>query len=523
MRLPFYGLRVGILTQLVFLIIAAVLLVNVAMLKFSERDLVHAKVNTGRLLIHAMGQNMGYLLKNSKNPSKEINSDINFRMNVEKLLSGGGYSSTVIVDHNGSLIFNTSLSSRKKQYCLTLAREAMGTRAWSVNYSGNIWGVLWLSKRDISISAPLLFEGRPLGGITISSSLTSIYQLLRKTEKVILFYIILDTIIIALVGIHLLSRIIVKPIHELLKMTEEYKYGEIIPSIAQDSKNEIGSLSRSLSNMIQQLDENKRELKAHISSLEKANRELKQAQSEIIRSEKLASVGRLSAGIAHEIGNPIGIIIGYLELLSKGDIKDEERKDFLNRVEAEITRVNLIISQLLDFSRPSSGKKEENRVHELIIDTVNMMKPQPLMDDIHINFDLKASRDTVLADPNQLQQVFLNIIMNAADVLVEKDLPQDKDSMDLTIMSENSGDSLEIKFMDNGPGIAEKELIHLFDPFYTTKEPGKGTGLGLSVCYRIVEGHGGTISAESIHGRGTTIIINFPLHLDPKDGTPGLD
>jgi len=497
------------------------LLINVAMVKFAEGDLIQAKVRTGRLLIHAMEQNVGYLFLQRKTGLKGIDSDPIFRKNTVRLLDYGGFSESVIIDHRINPIFTTGLSAERKKRGVFHARESMGTGALSINYSGSSWGVFWLNKKDISISAPLVIDGRALGGITVSSSLDSVYQILRKSEKVILFYILLDTIILATVGIYLLSRIVVKPIYKLLKMTEEYKDGDIIPSFTETPRNEIGNLSRSLSVMLKRLDENKGELKAHISSLEKANIELKQAQNEIIRSEKLVSVGRLAAGIAHEIGNPIGIILGYLELIRKGDISDEEEKDFLNRVESEITRINLIIKQLLDFSRPSSRKQEKNHIHDLIMDTISMLKPQPMMEEISILFELQATRDTVLADPNELKQVFLNIIMNAADILVGGNSMGDKaQEKGLTIKSKDTDDAIEIRFTDNGPGISEEELGRIFDPFYTTKEPGKGTGLGLSVCYRIIEGQGGTISAESPEGEGTTVIINFPLY-EKKHGDNG--
>jgi two-component system NtrC family sensor kinase len=297
-------------------------------------------------------------------------------------------------------------------------------------------------------------------------------------------------------------------------MTGAYKDGFMVPALSESSKNEIGDLTRSLSHMLRRLEENKRELRSHISSLEKANRDLRQAQDEIIRSEKLASVGRLAAGIAHEIGNPIGIILGYLDLLNSGDSTEVDKKDYLNRIESEIVRINKIIRQLLDFSRPSSGEPEKTRVHDLVKMTLGMLEPQPMMEGIRTTLDLQAQKDTVLADPNQLQQVFLNIIMNVADALAEG--KGEETLKQLTIRSERIAGSIALRFSDNGPGISEKELLRIFDPFYTTKEPGKGTGLGLSVCYRIVEGLGGTIRAESKTGEGMTIIVSLPLY-DGKD------
>jgi signal transduction histidine kinase len=511
LRLPFSGLRAGILTQLIFLIIAAMLLINMAMVKFSERDLLQAKVNTGRLLIYALEQHIRHLLVDKKSPLEKLESDPRFKRRVTQLLDGGGFSEVVIIDRTGNPVFSAGYASDDKENILSNTREAMETRMFSTDFSGSTWGVLWYNKKNIMISAPLSLEVRPLGGVSISSSLIPLYQTLRNSEKVIFLYIILDTLILATAGIYLLSRIAVKPIHKLLKMTEEYKEGDFVPSLEETSKNEIGELSRSLSIMLKRLDDNKKELKAHITSLEKANVELQQAQDEVIRSEKLASVGRLAAGIAHEIGNPIGIVLGYLGIIKKGDIKDEEKEDFLDRIESEITRINLIIRQLLDFSRPSSGKPEKTSAHELIMNTVNMLKPQPMMENISITFALEAAGDTVFADPNQLQQVFLNIIMNAADFLTGKSLLKEGSSKkEIILQSKNADEYIELRFVDNGPGIPEEERDHIFDPFYTTKEPGKGTGLGLAVCYRIVEGLGGTIRIESEIGKGTTIIIQLP-------------
>jgi two-component system NtrC family sensor kinase len=513
LKIPFYGLRAVILTQLIFLIVAAMLLVNVVMLNFHQRDLINAKVDMGKLLISVLAQNTGRFLETGERGVKGLDSDITFKRDISELLAGGGYSGLIIVDHSGEPAFSANLSSETRQRSLNLARIAMETMEWSVNYHGITRGVLWLAKKEINVSSPIIFNGRSVGGINISAPLSPIYKSVMESEKMVLLYIILDTLILAVVGIYLLSRIVVKPIHRLLRMTEEYKDGDIIPSMAEDQRNEIGNLSRSFGVMLKRLDDNKKELRRHISSLEEANRRLKEAQKEIIRSEKLASVGRLAAGIAHEIGNPIGIILGYLGLIRKGDITDQEKIDFIDRVETEITRVNRIINQLLDFSRPSRGTKEESRVHDLLSYTINMLRPQSMMEGVKINLDLRASRDTIMADPNQLHQVFLNIILNAADALSGEGLTEAPGEKKLGIISENPNESMiELRFIDNGPGIAEEELIHIFDPFYTTKDPGKGTGLGLSVCYWIVEGHGGEIRAESVIGKGTTIIVVLPIH-----------
>jgi two-component system NtrC family sensor kinase len=146
------------------------------------------------------------------------------------------------------------------------------------------------------------------------------------------------------------------------------------------------------------------------------------------------------------------------------------------------------------------------------METTNMLKHQPMMAHIAIEHLLEAPEDTVWADPNQIAQVFVNIVMNSADAMTDTENLDNQRPKVLTIKSAKKEDSLEVTFADTGPGIREEDLIHIFDPFYTTKEPGKGTGLGLAVCHRIIEALHGTIRAESTQGQGTTIIIDIPLY-----------
>lgn len=518
MRFPAYSLRTRILSSLTILIISAMLLINVVMMKFSERDLVQAKISTGRVLTRALGLNMGAGVVPTRRDMARQDSAVRFSRMVGQLLSTGGFSQALIINNRGNPVFSTGLSPKGREQGLSLAREALERGKGSVHFSGRTWGVLWPAHRTLWVSEPILIDGRTLGVVTTAAPLAPIYKTLRKSEKVILLYILMDTLILVLVGISLLSRVVVKPIHKLLKMTEEYKEGDISHLVSETSRNEIGSLSRSMSIMLKRLDENKKELKAHISSLEKANRSLKQAQNEIVRSEKLASVGRLAAGVSHEIGNPLGIILGYLGLIKKEDIADEEREDFLHRIETEVTRINQIIRQLLDFSRSSSGRPKKTHTHELILNTLDILKPQPMMEEIRVTPVLSASRDTVFTEPNQLQQVFLNIIMNVADAFSGNASSENQNSTkELVINSENIEKGIELRFTDNGPGIPEEELTRIFDPFYTTKEPGKGTGLGLYVCYRIVEDLKGAIRVESSPGKGTSVIVVLP-NCDENEG-----
>ncbi|MFH1243783.1 MAG: ATP-binding protein [Pseudomonadota bacterium] len=550
-------MRTGILASLGFLIVTAMVLINVVMVKFQERDLIEAKLETGRLLIHILARQAADELAHEEKGVDRPFSRRGFKEKLWQLIQRGGFSDALILDRGGVKVYSMGSwaagpssgsyeptaggeepnlrpesptvsesyespagrdwkrprKGEAERDAMALSAKALKMRKWAFDFCGSTWGVIWFAPQRVNISSPVLLEGRLMGAITISSRLDPLYEKLRESEKTILIYIILNTIILVLFGFYLLSLTVVRPIYRLLHITNQFKDGVPFPSFGDSPRNEIGQLSQSLHMMLGRLEENKKELRSHISSLEKANQEIKKAQEEIIRSEKAASVGRLATGVAHEIGNPIGIILGYLELLRGEDLEEEERRDFLERIESELTRISRIIKQLLDFSRPSTGERKLGKVHNMIMETVSMLRPQPMMAHIDIEMALNAARDKVWAGPDQLKQVFLNIIMNSADSMQgDRSLDNEDQSGVLRIRTENIGDSIEIRFSDTGEGIPEEELIHIFDPFYTTKEPGKGTGLGLSISYRIIEGLGGEIRAESSPGKGATIIINIPLH-----------
>lgn len=512
MRFPGNSLRINILAQMAFLIVAAMLLISIVMLKFQEHEFIQGKLKQGKLLTQAIGQEFtDEWIHESRKGDSRVTPTMQ-RQAVLRLIQTAGFSGAVILDRQGTVVDTYGHSDREQGESFAQARQALVTGRGEVQFAGQMWGVLWLAYQKVIISAPLMQNNRVLGSLAVWGDLGNVYQRIRTSEKLVLIYILLNTLVLISVGLYLLSRSVVNPVHKLLQITEAFRKGESIPLLPDTSENEMGQLNRSLNLMLKRLDENKEELQAHISSLEKANEGIKRAQEELIRSEKLASVGRLATGIAHEIGNPMGIILGYMDLLKRGDLTREEREDFLDRVEVEITRINGIIRQLLDFSRPASGKPRETGIHQLIRGTLQMLKPQPLMADIQPKIVFDALEDVVWGDPDQLQQVFLNIMMNAADAM--SSVPSDKQRLGklLTISTRNMGDDIRIRFEDTGPGIPEECIDKLFDPFFTTKPPGKGTGLGLSVSYNIIRGLGGSIRAENNRGTGAAIVIDIPLH-----------
>lgn len=509
MRIPFFSLRASVIAQLSLLILAAMLLCDVVMIRFAERDLIRARIREARILCLALEGRLSGVEGLEKGE---------LQLPARRLLRETAFDSILVVDRTGEVVLDVHETADKgSSIPAAEGTRVAGIRQEEVAFIGRTWAVMWFGPEAIRVTVPARAETRTAVGISVQGSLVPLYLDLRASQKILLFYIALDTLILALAGMVLLSRVVVHPIRKLLKMTEEYRGGDFLVPMEATSGSEIRRLSFSLSSMLKRLEENREVLKEHITSLEQANQELRRAQDEIIRSEKLASVGRLAAGVAHEIGNPIGIVLGYLDLIGHKDISEEERADIIQRVESEVTRISHIIRTLLDFSRVSDSLPQKVFVHELIQDTIYMLEPQSIMEGVHAELLPGADKDEVYADPGRLKQVFLNVLMNAADALSEEQGRERGGQRPvIRIETRSEGGRIEIRTSDNGPGISREGISRIFDPFYTTKDPGRGTGLGLSVSHRIMEDLGGSIHVTSVEGKGTTAVITIPLFQDSE-------
>jgi len=300
LRFPFYSLRTGVLAQLAILIVSAMLLINVVMVKFAEKDLFRAKLQTGRVILSMLKQRVGKEITGKRRELFALGSDPRLKEEISQLVMTGGFGRVLMVDGVSAKVFSAGSWDKMEHEALSLCRGTLATREESFHFSGTTWGVIWLGKKRLNMAAPFFYEGHLSGVLAIGVDLDPLYAILRKSEKIILIYIFLNSIVLVLVGFHLLSRTVVKPIHKLLHIAEAFKGGEPFPHLSDTSRNEIGQLNRALNMMLTRLEENEEELKAHIASVEEANQTVKEAQAEIIKSEKLASVGRLATGGAHE-------------------------------------------------------------------------------------------------------------------------------------------------------------------------------------------------------------------------------
>jgi signal transduction histidine kinase len=233
---------------------------------------------------------------------------------------------------------------------------------------------------------------------------------------------------------------------------------------------------------------------------------LEETQQQLIQSEKLAGIGQLIAGVAHELNNPLSVVAGYAEMLQSGIAKPEDLERIIESLNSETQRAIDIVRGLLTFSRPSPPYRESISINAVVNRALELWSVQSDANAVQITLELQPDLPQTMADFNQMQQVFTNLIMNAGQAMSEAN-----EGGNLTIKTELVDDVLRIAFKDDGPGIPEEHISKVFDPFFTTKERGKGTGLGLSICYGIVNEHGGKLTAASQSGAGATFTVELPL------------
>jgi two-component system, NtrC family, sensor kinase len=400
-------------------------------------------------------------------------------------------------------------------------------------------------RRELIAAFVLVFTGAFL--VASTGVLMMIPRLDSAVQSAIYVLVILalDVAIFAVFGNFLVTRRVLQPIDRLVAGAESIARGELEARAPESETREINRLAQALNNMAERLLNDQQKLADNIRSLDETNRLLTEARNAMVQAEKMASAGRLGAGIAHEVGNPLGAIIGYLGLLKRhatpGDL------EMLESAEREAHRIDRIVRGLLDYSRPREAHTHALDVNKVIHDTVELVSTQGKFKSVHLDVDLVEMPPEVIGDPFQLQQVLVNLLVNAADALEESSDPRvristiarehqparalqarrkdDHPMIDYTHRrrlhappralladpGEPGGRVVEIVIEDNGPGIPADLVDQIFEPFVTTKEIGKGTGLGLAVCARLIEGMGGIIKADAVpEGDGATFRIVLP-------------
>ncbi|HWE31815.1 MAG TPA: ATP-binding protein, partial [Polyangia bacterium] len=230
---------------------------------------------------------------------------------------------------------------------------------------------------------------------------------------------------------------------------------------------------------------------------------LRRQREQMVAQEKLVTVGRLAAGVAHEVGNPLAAVLGYVDLLLHDEPADGERREPLERIRKETDRIRGIIADLLDYSRPMQGSVEPVRLGDAVDVALSLLRPQPRFADVEVVRAIPDALPSVAAAQSRLVQMLLNLLLNAADAMGGRGR--------VRLEARSDGDVVELRVADSGPGVAARDRAQIFDPFFTTKEPGQGTGLGLSISRSIVEAYGGTLTlAPPDDGGGATFVMRLP-------------
>ncbi len=237
----------------------------------------------------------------------------------------------------------------------------------------------------------------------------------------------------------------------------------------------------------------------------KMRKDLEEAHLQLVQSEKIASVGRMASGVAHEINNPLSGILIYAEMLKEALADDQEKSQDAQEIIDQTLRCKKIVSELLEFSRQSIGKISSFSLKNLINKCLNLLINQASFQDIEVKKDIEPAMPEMLGDMGQLQQVFTNLFINAADAM------EGKGRLSIASHFDKDRNHFTVRVSDTGPGIPEELKDKIFDIFFTTKPAGKGTGLGLSISQNIVNLHGGSLGFESTPGKGTTFVIDLPL------------
>ena len=241
-------------------------------------------------------------------------------------------------------------------------------------------------------------------------------------------------------------------------------------------------------------------------------RDLQNTQVQLMQAEKMGSLGKLAAGVAHQLNNPLGGIILFAQIIDEEYNLEPRARQDLRRIIHDAERCQNIVGELLDFARQTSLEVRPNDINQAISRTIFLLEKQPLFSKINIIKDFDENLPLVASDLQQLYHVFMNIILNAADSM------DGQGQLRILTRLAASMDRVCVEISDTGPGIPGHVLPHLFEPFFTTKEQGKGTGLGLSVAYGVVENHGGRITACSAPGEGATFVIELPIRGPRPDG-----
>jgi two-component system, NtrC family, sensor kinase len=387
--------------------------------------------------------------------------------------------STNVKNEDGSRAIGTRVSEEVYNQVVAKGQPYVG-RAYVVNN--------WY----ITAYEPIKNNGNQIIGILYVGILEQKYVDIKQQTLFTFLAITLIGALVSMILAYFISKRISQPINKLVSASGDIAHGKLETRVDINSNDELGELADTFNTMASSLKDRDEKLKEF-------------TKNKIMESERLALIGQLSANVAHELNNPLQGIVTYSHLLLEDLPKDDPSRDSLEKIVIQANRSRDIIRGLLDFSRQRKPDKTLCDVNNVLKECVSLLEKQALFHNVQITSDPDEKLPLTVIDPSQIERVFINIIVNAADAM------DGNGKLNLATRFDAGDNCIEVEFADSGHGIAKENLEKIFDPFFTTKDTGHGVGLGLAISFGIVKEHNGTISVESEVGKGTTFTVRLPV------------
>lgn len=479
------SLTVSILASLGLLLVLTWLLFSLLAFKTAANDLYAQKGEHARTLLKVFISLLPDTIPIY--PEGSIPPDSQASQYIQKIAEEAAFSRLTLLDKNGIVIFSAGREG---------SDPYSPFQSVSTTTDGNF---IRLDGNGIVHIATVSRNGEVVGKAGLLLSLAPERARLNRSRQLLITYFALDFILLLGLGSFFLSRVVVSPINRLLSATEKITGGQYGQRLSVSGSAELALLADSFNKLASSLRSKDLQVAEQMSALEMANSDLRQAREETLRTEKMASIGVLAAGMAHEIGTPLASIMGYAELSASEQPDNPAIQDYARRITEDCVRIDRIVRGLLDFSRPRKLSGESADVQKVVVSAIDLLKQQGVLKYMSIVLEIDEGLSSAKCDQHQLQQVVVNLLLNSRDA--------SPDDGTITIRAGHDGEFIRLDVIDCGTGITEEAMKYIFDPFFTTKAPGKGTGLGLAISARIVEGFGGRITASSKEGQGSCFSV----------------
>jgi signal transduction histidine kinase len=385
----------------------------------------------------------------------------------------------MILDPKGKVIAHNSMVEVGNSYQDEITRQVLAS-----------WNTLlqYPAENVLDIATPLAISTKRWGTLKIGISLDN---LKKEVSSLVLKYFLYTSLSILLATgiIVFLFGFITNPLKSLTKEMDETKPGEDPPIFSETSQDEIGILRRSFYRLLKRIKEDERERE--------------RTQRNLLLTEKMVAIGKLTAGVAHEINNPLGGLLNCIYHFKKGSQSPTKQQEYLQLMEDGIKRIQKTVTNLLEYARPPKLERAPTDLSSIVEKSLSLLDYPIRKNRIEVTKDIFNNLPPIEVDTNQMSQVFVNIFLNAIQAMEKGGA--------LKIKAKSLDERIIMTISDTGKGISESALQKVFDPFFTTKGEGTGTGLGLWITQGIVERHGGTIQLSSQEGKGTTVEIQLPL------------